>query len=536
MPLNPFTLVLAAVLVAGHAWFLFWPSPQSMTFGKYALTLEPLLLLLLVWSAGKSVSAFDDRAFHRTRPITDGAAHGKVMRLLLLMFGCIALVMAAYARYHHLGWQVGAYGAAVLVLPALGWTAACGLASSLSSSRQWQRIWPWLAVLATPAASASVLAVMRDGLEPESSWGFWLTPIHTTVLTAAILYPLIWWLVAARRRVMVGIALTLWLGALLPWIWIYGVFRPFEESLYDSPVPTLGKIRITRLPYDNRGEEKPIPVHDLLRVEGLERGWVGAITTVFVPDERAYLRVIPEDLDVDLSDWMNVLYREPDTGETEHGTDDHWWDVKQLAPESFPTSPWVGDEDENATACFIAPGASLQVTAPNGEARVLEAPVDYLEKTWRVRCTARRLEKLGKVDLSRGGRLPFPTGGILEVGPLVSTDEGEEYLKLAIVYGDLDKRIFPGLGAGRIPFEFELYAIIQDPESGERFRVKTTFGGSEDRDMFLAKRVPLRIELTGTPADQQRQRHLLTNGRMTVFWPRFIGIAPEHELAPPVGP
>ncbi|WP_353565624.1 hypothetical protein [Haloferula sargassicola] len=334
---------------------------------------------------------------------------------------------------------------------------------------------------------------------------------------------------------MAGIAFTLWLGALIPWIWIYGMYWPVQVSLYQSAVPILEKIRITRLPYENRGDENRIPVHDLLQVEGLERGSVGAITSVFVPDDRVYLSVVPEDLDGDPFGWTEVLFRDPATRAAEHEPDDPWWDVKQLAPQSFPTSPWVGDEDEHATACFIAPGASLQVRAPNGEQRTLEAPEDYLEKTWRVRCSARRFEKLGEVDLSRGGRLPFPTGGILEIGPMASTDEGKEYLKLTIVHGDLDNWIFQGFEARRIPFEFVLYAIIQDPESGERFRVRTTYGGSEERDMFLAKRVPLRIELTGTPADQQRQRHLLTQGHMTVFWPRFMGISPDHELAPSTG-
>ncbi|MEK7951587.1 hypothetical protein [Luteolibacter soli] len=284
MPYSPFTRFLGCVLVVLAALALLWPDDRTLQWAAYGTGAVAILLMVFTWSAVRNSPPLDDQAFHQCLPEGVSRAFFRTVWIHLLVLAGVAVVVLVYCGVWNFSWRAASYGVAMLTLPVWALMSAMGVASSASSSRQAWKSAAWFAIFAMPLFSWGLLYVLNDGVEKYVPEEVYFPPVRTLVLTGATLYPLVWWLVAARKRRRLGLVLGGATGALLPWLWIYGDFAkvPVEEKkpgaeevvfLSDGPRPLLadGRITVTRKPFQERAE-RWIPMEDLVEVKGMAEG------------------------------------------------------------------------------------------------------------------------------------------------------------------------------------------------------------------------------------------------------------------------
>lgn len=212
MPLSLLTRLRGVIIVAAFAFALLWLEiSDQMLAGVIALFLMPLLFWLLVSNAVKDAPPFDDTAFHRTRPVTAGKAYRHLVGFHLLVLACILLLVLAYVWRFNLGWREALSGSIAVVIPLIALVSLFGATASLwTSSKHWKG-WPFVLLLLLPAISL-LLFCSSMVREPRS------IPVATLTFAGALIYPALWWLVAARRRWFLGSVLGLLVGILMPWI------------------------------------------------------------------------------------------------------------------------------------------------------------------------------------------------------------------------------------------------------------------------------------------------------------------------------
>ena len=532
MPLHPFSILLAVVVVACHALFLLWPHPKAHEWGWQATLLLPVFLLVLWISVQRAVPTFDDRSYHRTRPITDGAAYRKMVMLLGLVFGGIALAVLLYAWSQNIGWEVASWGIAALTLPAVAWSCACGLASSLSTRRQVLTLWSWLAVMGAPALSFALMALIRDvprvGIGPELTGNFYLSSIRTIVLAAVVIYPLIWWLAAAGRKWKTAMGLSVWIGALLPWLWVHGQFFPVPESEHDWSAPEenrAGHVKIDRPAPVTTHDGGAFRANEVLNLTGLRTGEVANIHWIRIgSDDTVHRRSLFARMGVG-NDRFEPMFR----GEGSEGFGGFsvlWDSLAARFPEVSGIPTWSA-EDVRISEPYLG---NLRLDGESEHRPTLE---ECNREVWVVQGEVFSYEEVGEVDLSIGGRLRVPDGGVLMFGEMTETQGGKE-LPLHYRLESWQQLDGPWFGKRDNKLYFPLpLLIIEDPRSGERRRVVPTIGGSLARThQFLVDPFLYSVRLTGSPAEQLVQEALLRNGNARVFWPLTKGTL-SHEVPPP---
>lgn len=472
MPLSPITRFLGLAIVAAYALALLWPVRHVDLLGPEVWVALPFIMGFFAWSAVRDAAPFDDRAFHRTLPPGDGFAFWQVLSLHAWVLIGIALSVVIYCRVFNFGWQVMSYGILALTAPVCAFMGAGGVAASLSSSRQWGRTWGYIAIFMVPLFSATVLYGVHRHLPPEERGDFYLSSHRTMAVTGALLYPLVWWLVAVRRHWWTGLVLGSALGALFPWIYIYGGFVPPEETR-DEPILAKSHITLTRNPMIPT-ENKWLPLENLISISGLREGEYFYSDGISCGKKFLHSFEAADDLAPDhVKPYPSTIYSGKIDNKVIWGKTAIWDAASRQIPHIETFGYWNRKFGIPTQLATLNAGKSDIITPAEGDAsfepheiRTGMTKEDFTSETWTVRYgVVMRTEEVGVVDASTGGRCRLPEGGVIQVSS-VYQESGSYSISFRVISDGLRRDDYPWFEPKQDGWWREPWVIAVD-ESGK---------------------------------------------------------------------
>lgn len=476
MPHSPFTRYIAFSIIAAYAGILLWPDPRAQIVGLSALMALPLVLALFTWSAVRDAPAFNDHAFHRTLPTDDAEVFRRTLRIHGMVLLGIALVVVTYCLLVDFSWQVMAYGVATLAVPVWAFMALCGIAMSAATSNEHGKSWAYISTFAVPVLSALLLHNVRMRFFPEDHGRFYFNQLRAVVVAGAVLYPLCWWLVAARRRRTAGLVLGMAVGALTPWVTVYGGF--FRSPTYEVERAQEGPaIKLTRKAVVP-GDGKWIRVDDLLNVEGLREGEYLEINGISSVDARSIQAFeVPDDPALAEKDGVfhgRWVVGRPGGENIQWGRNAVWDILRKQVPAHETFGFWNPLRNTPTHVALLKPGesAKLYSRAVRGDSKPRfatqppggEGPDKMALRS--IDADVCKMVKLGVVSVESGGTCPLPGGGEIRVGKIQKN--AEDYsLSIDCYSEELSPAQAPWIekhGEGTVRLEPKLIAV---DESGK---------------------------------------------------------------------
>lgn len=501
MPFSPSTRILRVAILAGIAAILLWPSREVHAWGASALFVLPLLIWLLTSRAVRDAPPFDDRAFHRTLPPGAGYAFWRVVRFHL--FGCagVVVIVAAYCWLNNLSWAEVIWGVAFFMIPATALVSVFSVVSSLATSRQHWGGWPYIYILLIPAATSLLF-----------SFRFWeldgMGALVSTILASSVLFPFIWWLVAARGQRKIGAILGVMVVFMSPWFLV--LLQPLGSIILKSRKsqnqPANG-ITIRRICSDQTDEPDSVGTHHL------------------------FSHLTAMGLGEDEFVWINRICSKPREGlnagrgfdlyDEGFATDANGRAIGDVEPFSRVFSREVPAtrsllEDSGGDAEF----RSILNRSRNPTHRSFEIYQETMnlagldEQPWLLSGSVFQWRKLGDFPAIDGGRCWFPADGGIQVMPL--EESGDQIL--LTVYVD---RSAVAPAVPMIPLESGLVVVAVDP-GGQATVLELSATNYSGR--FLMSSVQL--DCTGGYSGSQGDLidvDQLRRSRLHVFWPEFKG-------------
>lgn len=553
MPLSPFTRFLATVIVALFALFLLWPDDDAHEYGLRAAATLPLLLGVFTWSAVRDAAPFDERSFHRTLPPRDDVAFRRVAGIHALLLVGIALAAIAYGATFNLGWRASSFASFLLVVPVLGWMGLMGVVSSLGTSSEHGKIWGHLAIFAPIAFSWSGLKWFQSVFEPASSPSI-IPMLPWTALVAAFLYPPVWWLVAAKRRRALGMILGGWIGIVLLWppelgtmLGQLGTKSHFEryQQWEASPEGAGTKPTIKRRAFPPEGP-RWIPLDQLLEIENLAEGeFVGL--NGFVTEDQTLpmisLPVVRSGSGLPMHRWSDQLTAGRRNGRIVWGERSLWEALaEQLAPHESLEGWNIGNRGESRPH-ILNPGASPDEWIEDWPAedralleRFREFPTDkYAHVPWKAWMgNPRRWEKLGDFEVSKGGSVRLPEGGILRVSPLeLATDQNIiAFQRYSPNLHHIDGIHLDPVESSETVFNYPRALLVD--ETGKRVFAVDSLDLDATEHQLVADRTRWTFDAGPADTDENVRRiEMLRRARIHVFWPVITGRSQALSLPPP---
>lgn len=541
---SPFTRYLGTAIASVIAAWLLWPDDDLMM--KLAVITPAVLLMLAIfaWSGARDGAPFDDEAFRRTLPPGDDIAWRKVTRGPLSILAVIGIALAGHCVYRNFSWQTGLYGLLVIGGSAWALMAAASLAGSYSTSRDtWKTLGPLL-ILAAPIPG--ILSV--DRAWPLARWaGFGAFDMSATAIaTAALIYPAIGWLVAARRYRALGAGLAVWMGMLIPWLNVHADFvesqrrgiyhawsnpRPLPPVAEIEPLPESSSWKIQRkeLPKD---DPEWFFMEEVLGIDGLAQG-----ETLMISGPRLFREVDAAGISpVANLEWTYVT--------RDQGGRIRWGEeaVRSLLRSRLPAHESFGFLDgsrmrETRTAIRNPHFSEIlqEDYDPRLGVRSGGMKLDGLrEEPWHLAVKAGGSWLYGgNFELGKGGRYRLPEGGVVELLPfrypesekVITVRRSHEYPPSIMTFG-LGKNP-PAYNRGLRPrmllldeADKHVIALKQPIESSGR----SLLGTRDQWDLTLDS-----PESRDREADIERYRKM----RLYIFFPLEAGKAYEVELPPP---
>lgn len=513
MPLSQLTRLRAAIIVIGFALTLFCldASHQAMV-GAAALFVLPVLIWLLVSNAVKEAPPFDDKAFHRTRPVTAGQVFRHLAGFHLLVLAGLLAVVLAYTWHFNLGGRAILAGVLIIAVAWIAIVSQFGIVASLLSSPKHWKGWGAVAVMLIPAILLFWYCV-------SFSKHFGWPSLVGLPLAAAVLYPPVWWLVAAKRRWVLGTVLGLVIGAAIPWIsllvrvphsWTYGNY-PWRK-------PELS-IRRLKQPAEVAGMvADQATVSRGLEVRGLE------------PDEFIYVSNVGIVCPPSASDCMGTSF-ESDRVLSEMGSTGFSADPQgRLIPATASLFRAMGEEVPPLGKIPVWPQV---VNTDSYLQRYLGLPVRSLNdfnkdrqplspatatRTWGISGATFRWVKVLDVRAKDGGSAKLPGTGVIRVLPLEENSSDS-----AIIVRVIEDCFHWRLIGHDIPA-----VMVRD-------------SGGRPRFISLNSRLPARKgfliferdhEFRQSNSSPIRMQDALRDASLEVYWPEQRG-AFEAKLPPP---
>lgn len=577
MPLSPFARLFGIVLAVLSAVALLWPDDKAQFIAAKGLAAAPILIVIFTWSVVRCAAPFDDQAFHRTLPPGDAAAFRRVILSHLLLLAVIALGICGYGLYRSYGWQTISYGVLMLTVPVAILMAAVGITASCGRSRGPWKTYALGGVFASPLLSLALMKWMRDGFAPETG-GFWqgdyfvtvpphlshyLPGLRTMILTALLLYPLIWWLIAVRRRRKAGLFFAAWTGALLPWLFVHGAFFKTRIFEIENAEPTSAPVAKSSLQFkrkpkpDNirmladdvslvqgmrRDEALPqqqwIPMDDLISVAGLEQGEFFSILSFAIADTNApdgmHFFGIPiygvDRSGRDTNHVSGTWAGRSGAGQTVWGEQAVWEHLRSRIPAHETFAPLKGSP-EIETRLAVDPNAMighyrLPAIANQGSAEIFR-------KTWMMQIQPRgRWIDGGSFDLSKPVKRRLPEIGVVEVrfrGPF------EHHCQIEVTrHRDglpVSDGPWFGSGEGVESPAFAPHFLLID-ESGKHVRA-TSAADESKRPLLLGYLEEQILRIRVTEEHSAREVEALRRSRLHIFFPSRGDSPRLVELPPP---
>lgn len=244
MPLSPATRILIALTLLAFPWIFVWLDDEGGRKSAMMTGVSLSLLVAAVFLLIRDGSAFDDRAFHRTRPGGERRAFRRISGILLGMVAIVSLMPAVRCLCYHLGARSAVQGAVVVFVPLLGVTAALATGFTLALQRGRSVKVVVVTLIAIPVALYLAPAAVPGlvSLFPGTFWpSNWSSELTWFGVVGAAGFSAAWWLAAGRRRWLTGLVVAGVTAACLPFLRFKGaVIRPGEMPV----VP----VKLIRLP------------------------------------------------------------------------------------------------------------------------------------------------------------------------------------------------------------------------------------------------------------------------------------------------
>lgn len=559
MPYSPFTRFLAGVLVVLVALGLLWPDDRALEWSIYGAGAMAILLGIFTWSAVKNSPPLDDRAFQRCLPAGANRAFFRIVWIHLLVLAGAALAVLVYCGIWNFTWRAASWGVAMLTIPAWALMSAVGVASSAGSSQQHWKSVAWISIFATPLFSAGLLYWLNQGVGRYEWENVYFTPVRTMVLTAATLYPLVWWLVAARQRRGLGLVLGGATSALLPWLVVYGDFAKAPVEIGDRQFgvsPAGERLTLTRKPF--AGSDRPwIPVEDLIEVQGLAEGDYTRMSMAVQFDkdderqsredrllaklrEREYLRgyEIRDESDREGDGIRNVLATVSNQGgKIVWGADAVNQSIRKLLPEVETFGYWRSTLNRPASPPVIrnpaAPNARPGDTMEERPYYSRLSPEGFRTMPWSVwMMNPGRWKLLGSCLTSEGTSFRLEKGRMLKVLPLVQRPEGNDTLNIRCYFESLWQTKGPWFGGDVGPnwSGFDLVVVAIDETGKHAYLIDESNHGNTDQVMLgRYERMIFNMDPATSAADWQRIE-MLRKSRLYIFTSKAAGFPKVMEL------
>ncbi len=243
MPLSHATRILTALTLLAFPWIFVWLDEEGGRKSGIMTGVSLSLLVAAVFLLIRDGSAFDDRAFHRTRPGGERRAFHHISGILLGMVVVVSLMPAIRCLYFHLGVRAAMQGAVVAFVPMLLVTAALATGFTLALQRGRSAKVVVVTLIAIPAAlylAPAAVPGLYQFLGPYGP-GHWPSELTWWGVVGAAGFCASWWMAAARRRWITGLMLAGVTAASHPVLRSKGaVIRPGEMPV----VP----VKLIRLP------------------------------------------------------------------------------------------------------------------------------------------------------------------------------------------------------------------------------------------------------------------------------------------------
>ena len=397
MPISPITRLLWLLTALVFPLVFLTLEARNPWVANTLLGIALLLLLAAVFLTIRSGGAFDERAFHLTRP----QGTGRVLRQYTLMgLGAaagVALLAAARGYWFNLGWRA-AWAAGLI-----GWVlmlliiaaAATGFTLAMGRSRATARVaWVligipvglqlWLMEIWHRSPRSAALAVMA-----------WTINLNLGVVIAAIGYGVAWWLAAGRRKWRGSLLVAAVAGASLSLPARYGPLLGRQPAPLPAAAIQIERVAVTdgELSTGLTASGAELRAADIFRVSGLQA------------DEYLSLAgILPVGHEVQVP-------RVVDRFENHFGA--------CFRADSIPTPArgWVSSE----VVCGDLPGWPLDSVMPGSYhswVRLDPATAKQVEQAeWPVRGAVCRIGRVGSLPLLEGGRLNLPGAGCVRMWP-----------------------------------------------------------------------------------------------------------------------
>ena len=397
MPLSPFTRLLWLLTALVFPLVFLTLEARNPWVANTLLGIALLLLLAAVFLTIRGGGAFDERAFHLTRPQGTGRVFRQQTLMGLGTAAGVTLLAVARGYWFNLGWRA-AWAAGlvvwVLVLVIIA-AAATGFTLAMGRSRATAKVvWAligipvglqlWLMEISHRSPRSAGLAVMA-----------WTINLNLGVVIAAIGYGLAWWLAAGRRNWRGSLLVAALAGASLSLPARYGPLLGREPAPLPPAAVHIERVSVTdsELSTGVTASGAELRAADFFRVSGLRTDEYLALSGILpVRHEVQVPRVVER-------------------------FGNHFGACFRAASIPAPASGWVSSEVVGGDL----PGWPLDAVTPGSYhswVRLDPATARQVEQAdWPVSGSVSRIERVGSLPLLEGGRLNFPGAGCIRMWP-----------------------------------------------------------------------------------------------------------------------
>jgi hypothetical protein len=468
MPLSPATRILIALTLLAFPWFFIWLDDAASRVSQTMLGLSLSLMVATIFRVIRDNPAFDDRAFHRTRPNGDPRAFRRSNRTLLGIVAAVSLMAAARSLFYNLGWET-TVRSALIVFTQLGlFTAAVGTGFTLASLRAGLTRRVAIVMLGLPAVVYFLMLEwqqFRLRLWPLPHQGEFSTMVGLASAVGLAGFCLTWWMAASLRRWSLALVVAGTIAAYLPLV----NGRSMVDQIV-APLPGSTAVLIRNPPEKAADDEldkfKPkgwpyrqIPFDARITTRGLMEDEFIAFT-LRVPgiQDARVVRGYRTSNGGGYGGGSGILR------ETEHSRVTGRLSLLEHLAKRIPGRPELNFDQESRVA-------GNYVILPNRDGAI----GDFEKSSWRIDGLVYRIRDAGNFSLARGGWQRLPGGGTVRVWPASTSLHGMT-IDFRTVVPDAGRASVPWAGRGDGLMEIEPRALLVD-ESGGRAWLPEIRGG-----------------------------------------------------------
>jgi hypothetical protein len=375
-----------------------------------------------------------------------------------------------------------------------------------------------------------------------------------TAIVAAFLYPPIWWLVAAKRRRVLGMMfggltgiVMLWppdLGTILGQLSTTSHFERYQQWMA-SPEAAGTKPTLKRRAFPPEGA-RWIPLDQLLEIDNLAEGEFVGLNGFATEDETlpmVRLPVVESGPGLAMHRWSDQLTAGRKNGRIVWGEKSLWEALAEEVPPHESLEGWNSGNRWESRLHVMNPGASPDQWIddwPAEDRSLLELFRDfpaeeYPRGPWKVWMgNPRRWEKLGDFEVSRGGSIRLPEGGILRVSPLeLAPDQNIiAFQRYSPNLHHIDGIHLDPVESSETVFNYPRALLVD--ESGKHVFAVDSLDLDATGHQLVADRTRWTFDAGPADTDDNARRiEMLRRARIHVFWPVITGRSQYFSLPPP---